>query len=109
MFDVFITSELGWQPIQSLLCSFCILGAIATCLWNAFSTFRQGIAYVKKLHQIPCDRCAFFTGDYRLKCTVRPYSALTEDAINCNDYEPRTTPIKPCLKPCNKSCKSIIP
>lgn len=107
MFDVSINSELGLQQIESLLCCICIFAAIATCLWNGLATFQQGVAYVKKLHQIPCDRCAFFTGDYRLKCTVRPFSALTEDAIDCNDYEPRTTPIEPCMKPCNKSCKSI--
>jgi hypothetical protein len=49
---------------------------------------RDGIARLKRLHQIPCSGCAFFTGDHRLKCTVHPCKALTEDAIACLDYEP---------------------
>ncbi|ELS04432.1 hypothetical protein Xen7305DRAFT_00041650 [Xenococcus sp. PCC 7305] len=41
----------------------------------------QGINYIKKIHQIPCSNCVYFTGDHRLKCTVNPVNALTEDAI----------------------------
>jgi hypothetical protein len=64
---------------------------------NAWIISQDGIAYVKRLHQIPCHRCAFFTGDYRLKCTVNPYKALTEDAIACLDYEPTNqSPSCPC-------------
>jgi len=47
----------------------------------------DGIAQLKRLHQIPCSRCAFFTGDYRLKCTAHPCKALSEQAIGCSDYE----------------------
>ena len=64
-----------------------ILLLITIGLYNFYLTFKSGISYVKRLHQIPCSRCVFFTGDYRLKCTVHPYSALTELAINCSDYE----------------------
>jgi hypothetical protein len=42
---------------------------------------------LKKLHQIPCSRCDFFTGEYNLKCTVHPHKALKEDAIGCDDYQ----------------------
>jgi len=56
---------------------------LAACL-----AVQDGIARLKRLHQIPCSRCAFFTGDYRLKCTVHPCKALSEDALNCLDYEP---------------------
>lgn len=48
----------------------------------------DGIARLKQLHQIPCTKCAFFTGEYHLKCTVHPCKALSENAINCLDYEP---------------------
>lgn len=51
---------------------------------------RDGYIRLRRLHQIPCSRCAFFTGDYRLKCTVHPCTALSEDAIDCIDYEPLT-------------------
>jgi hypothetical protein len=47
----------------------------------------DGIQRLKRLHQIPCSRCAFYTGDYRLKCAVHPCKALSEEAIACVDYE----------------------
>lgn len=56
------------------------------CVWRLGYTLQQGTNYVRRLHQIPCSRCAYFTGDYRLKCTMHPMSALTEDAIDCMDY-----------------------
>jgi hypothetical protein len=42
---------------------------------------------LKRLHQIPCDRCAFYTGEHNLKCTVHPYKAFREEAIECVDYK----------------------
>lgn len=53
---------------------------------------QDGVARLKRLHQIPCSRCAYFTGDYRLKCTVHPCKALTEDALDCRDYAPTALP-----------------
>lgn len=46
----------------------------------------QGINYVKKLHQIPCTNCVYFTGNHYLKCTIDPVKAMTENAIACNDF-----------------------
>jgi hypothetical protein len=57
--------------------------------WQIIETSQQAIAHLKRLHQIPCSRCIFFTGDYRLKCTVHPLCALSEEAINCRDFELR--------------------
>ncbi|MDJ0571308.1 MAG: hypothetical protein QNJ53_19965 [Pleurocapsa sp. MO_192.B19] len=45
------------------------------------------VARARKMHQIPCTKCRFFTGDYRLKCTVNPSIANTEEAINCPDCQ----------------------
>ncbi|WP_019500581.1 hypothetical protein [Pseudanabaena sp. PCC 6802] len=56
-------------------------------VWSLFSTLTRGAAQVKRLHQIPCPNCQFFSGDYRLKCTIRPSTALSEEAINCIDYK----------------------
>ena len=47
----------------------------------------EGINHVRKMHQIPCSNCVYFTGDYRLKCPVHPMKALSEDAIACRDFE----------------------
>lgn len=56
---------------------------------SLYLAVRDGIARLRRLHQIPCSRCAFFTGDYRLKCTVHPLTALSEEAIGCRDFEQR--------------------
>ena len=47
----------------------------------------EGINHVKKMHQIPCANCVYFTGDYRLKCPVNPIEAMSENAIACRDFE----------------------
>jgi hypothetical protein len=46
----------------------------------------KGIQEIKTLHEIPCSRCRYFTGEYHLKCPVNPYAALTEAAIDCLDF-----------------------
>lgn len=93
----FITEDI-LKSLTSLLCMIGILSLIGIGLWNLCLTFREGISYVKRLHQIPCSRCAFFTGDYRLKCTVHPDQALTETALNCHDYEPTNHQARPCFQ-----------
>ncbi len=55
--------------------------------WSLASFAADAIARAKKMHQIPCTKCRFFTGDYRLKCTVNPHLANTEQAIGCSDYQ----------------------
>ncbi len=59
-------------------------------VFSALSSTKQGIETIKTLHQIPCSKCAFFTGSYQLKCTVNPKTALTEEAIGCSDYFGKT-------------------
>lgn len=56
------------------------------CVFRAFYSTKQGLETLKTMHQIPCSKCQFFTGNYQLKCTVNPKIALTEEAINCTDY-----------------------
>jgi hypothetical protein len=55
-------------------------------LRSTWKTVEKDWQHLKRLHQIPCDRCVFFTGEYNLKCTVHPSKALNEDAIGCIDY-----------------------
>lgn len=88
------------QYVTSTLCMIGILSLICIGLWKFLLTFKSGINYVKRLHQIPCSRCAFFTGDYRLKCTVHPHKALTETALNCVDYEPTNNLPRPSFQQC---------
>ena len=55
--------------------------------WRLSTDVLRGLAHVRRLHQIPCSSCQFYTGSSHLKCPVHPYLALTEEAINCEDFE----------------------
>jgi hypothetical protein len=72
------------------ICCFCIATVMVLFLWSISVALREGFHQIRRLHQIPCSDCEFFTNDYRLKCTVRPCVACTEDAIGCTDFEPKT-------------------
>jgi hypothetical protein len=37
----------------------------------------------------PCIKCRYFARNHYLKCAVQPSIALTKDANNCSDYEPK--------------------
>ncbi|MFB6274958.1 MAG: hypothetical protein ABEI32_02265 [Halothece sp.] len=55
-------------------------------IWTLISTVYATVQRGQTMHQIPCPNCQFFTNDHRLKCTVHPLIANTEQAINCQDY-----------------------
>lgn len=78
------------QGIQPLLIPICFVIAwtiiILVCL-NLWTATKDTIKTAQKMHKIPCHNCQFFTNNYRLKCTVNPYIANTEEAINCKDYQ----------------------
>ncbi|MGV2831896.1 hypothetical protein [Myxosarcina sp. GI1(2024)] len=70
------------------------------CFWAIVLSFlalkimrssQKAFAYLKKLHQIPCSKCVYFTGKHYLKCSLNPKIALTEEAIDCQDFEPNFT------------------
>jgi len=74
------------QPYLVPVC-FCLSwGLIILFFLTLWSAIQQTVGVAKRMHQIPCSGCKFFTGDYRLKCTVHPSRANTETAINCSDY-----------------------
>ena len=86
MFQFAVHSISLFKPVMLQLrfvgaCS--ILGLFG---WSVLSFVVDTIARAKEMHQIPCTKCRFFTGDYRLKCTVNPQVANTEQAIDCPDY-----------------------
>ncbi len=88
------------QLLTVFWCCFCISALLALFLCSVFLAAKDGFERLRRLHQVPCSQCAFFTGDYNLKCTVRPCAALTEDAIDCLDFEPRRHPaVQPACKP----------
>ncbi|WP_066377272.1 hypothetical protein [Anabaena sp. CA = ATCC 33047] len=81
------------RGIQPLLVPICFVGAwliIVLVLWSLWTATRDSITTAKKMHNIPCPSCQFFTNDYRLKCTVHPSIANTEEAIHCCDFQAKT-------------------
>ena len=54
--------------------------------WRSIEISQKAVKHLQRLHQIPCSKCAYFTGDYRLKCTVNPTIAMSETAIGCQDF-----------------------
>jgi len=78
------------ETIKPVLVPLCFITAwllIIAFLTSLFSGIRQTMNRAQQMHQIPCYNCRFFTNDHRLKCTVNPKIANTEEAINCFDYQ----------------------
>ena len=80
------------QPFLIPICFVVAWTAIILVILNLWAAARDSVTTAKQMHQIPCTGCQFFTDNYRLKCTVRPSIANTEEAINCSDYQPKTNP-----------------
>jgi len=77
--------------------------------WAIAAAVQDGVQRLRRLHQIPCDRCAFCSKDYRLPCTVHPTLAFTEAAIDCRDYEPIPHPAaNPKIGLCSKPHQKIV-
>ena len=60
---------------------------LGLCAWSLTGFIMDAVARARTMHRIPCTKCSFFTGDYRLKCTINPNLANTEQAIGCPDYQ----------------------
>ncbi|WP_375501595.1 hypothetical protein [uncultured Nostoc sp.] len=92
MFQVISFLIHGIQPFLIPICfvvAWTVTILVVLSLWTAA---RDSVTTAKQMHQIPCSGCQFFTDNYRLKCTVRPSIANTEEAIHCLDYQPKTNP-----------------
>jgi hypothetical protein len=73
--------------IGAMLCPIALIALLIGFLWAVSIALRESTARLKRLHSIPCDRCVYFTGNRYLQCTVHPYKAFTEDAVDCYDFE----------------------
>lgn len=93
MFQIlyYLVHTLGpfFKPIGFLF----VWGFLLILAWSLFSAVRDTIARARVMHKIPCSNCQFFTNDHRLKCTVNPSVASTEQAISCGDYRLNATPL----------------
>lgn len=77
------------HPVIVMLCFIFAWTIILMSIWNICAAIRDGIKNAKQMHRIPCANCRFFTNNYHLKCPVHPKKALSDEAINCLDYEPK--------------------
>ncbi|MEB3339295.1 hypothetical protein [Okeania sp.] len=59
-------------------------------VWSMVGTIANLVRTAQRMHNIPCSNCLFFTRNYYLKCPVQPKVALSEKAINCVDYQPKS-------------------
>lgn len=75
------------HPFLVPICFVLAWGLVLMTLWSIASAFRDGMKRAQQMHAIPCADCRFFTGHYTLKCPVHPSIALSEDAINCPDFD----------------------
>ncbi|QLE42335.1 hypothetical protein FD723_19165 [Nostoc sp. C052] len=82
----------GIQPLLVPICFVVAWTVIILLVLSLCAAARDSLTTAKQMHQIPCTGCQFFTDNYRLKCTVRPSIANTEEAIDCSDYQPKTNP-----------------
>ena len=80
------------EMIKPLLIPVCFITAWVFIIILIVSLGTMVFDVIKRsqtMHQIPCSNCQYFTNDYRLKCSVNPFQANTEAAINCRDYQER--------------------
>ncbi|NET00677.1 MAG: hypothetical protein F6K61_08890 [Sphaerospermopsis sp. SIO1G1] len=85
---VFLSFIIDWiQPLLIPICFVLAWTMIILILVNMWTATQDTIKTAQKMHQIPCHKCQFFTNNYRLKCTIHPSAANTEEAIGCKDYQ----------------------
>ncbi|NER81331.1 MAG: hypothetical protein F6K42_17545 [Leptolyngbya sp. SIO1D8] len=75
------------QPVLVPICFVLAWTIIGLSLWSLWALTRDGVQRARRMHQIPCAECRYFSGDYHLKCPVHPQEALSEKAIDCPDFE----------------------
>lgn len=72
-----------------MLFSCSVVGAIAILLFRKFSE-KWDTRIEAPSVKIPCPNCQFFSKSSYLRCAVRPKTTMTNDAVDCMDFEPRT-------------------
>jgi hypothetical protein len=73
--------------VFQLLRGFTAWSFVALAIVQVWRMFTVGLVQARRMHQVPCSNCRYFSGDYTLKCTLHPHNACTFAAIGCHDYE----------------------
>lgn len=80
-------------PLKPLLIPLCFVtawGFVLMLIWTLVGAAYSAVKRGQTMHKIPCPNCQFFTNDHRLKCTIQPMIANTEQAISCQDYSSKS-------------------
>lgn len=64
------------------------LGAIGTFLTKEFHKKKDEQELKGKLAKIPCPGCQYFSKSSYLRCAVQPKLTMTNDAMECPDFNP---------------------
>ncbi|MFH7241300.1 MAG: hypothetical protein ACHWZW_00470 [Spirulina sp.] len=87
-FFVALVQLIHWiRPFLVPLCFVIAWGLVAMTVWQLIAVTRDGMQRARRMHQIPCADCRYFTNSPFLKCPLHPQTALSEAAIGCDDYE----------------------
>lgn len=99
----------GSDHLLAVLVPVAIWGVLMLFVLALFFAIEEGCRQLRRLHQIPCYCCRYYTGSPYLKCPVHPTEALSEEAIHCRDYETlaRSRP-SPDAKPLKKWILALI-
>ena len=106
-FPILFTHHNFLLMVRLALCSSVWTIIFSFLFWRLIEISKQAIKHLQRLHQIPCDKCVYFTGDYGLKCTVNPMVAMSEGAIGCRDFlhDNQRSMCNSCEHQCNDSKK----
>ncbi|HAX77859.1 MAG TPA: hypothetical protein DCY88_18970 [Cyanobacteria bacterium UBA11372] len=80
------------EPNQALIYggSFSLFAILTgTVIWlskRRIGEKKESFFNFDRFNKVPCRNCRYFTGNFYLKCAVRPSEVLTKKAINCSDY-----------------------
>lgn len=74
------------QPFYSVMA----WGLFAVLILTLITAIIDVNKHSRKMHQIPCTDCQYFTGNFYLKCSVNPDIANTELAISCRDFRKKS-------------------
>lgn len=67
-----------------------IWGVVLHFVLAALLALDDGLRRLKRLHQIPCHRCQYYSDSPYLKCPLHPRDACSEAVLQCPDFEART-------------------
>lgn len=86
--QVILLRLMQWlQPYLEPICFVLAWSVVILGIWQVIAATRDGVRHAQMMHRIPCSDCDFFTNEAVLKCSLHPTTAMSENAIDCLDFE----------------------